>query len=136
MSSLNELIHEAVAERDLSEIHSLIKNNEFILLSTAQDDQEGHEGAFIADIDGMEALMVFSSNEVAKQFVDESSDSISPDEEIDGIIIEGEALLDYLPAHYGILLDAECESALIIEPELVQQVKKFSEDKNGTDEEE
>ena len=74
MSSLNELIHEAVAERDLSEIHSLIKNNEFILLSTAQDDQEGHEGAFIADIDGMEALMVFSSNEVAKQFVDESSD--------------------------------------------------------------
>lgn len=136
MSSLNELIHEAVAERDLSEIHSLIKNNEFILLSTAQEDQGGHEGAFIADIDGMEALMVFSSNEVAKQFVDESSDSISPDEEIGGIIIEGEALLDYLPEHYGILLDAECDSALIIEPELVQQVKKFSAEERGTDEEE
>lgn len=136
MSNLNELIHQAVADRNISEIHSLIKNNEFILLSTAPDGEEEHEGAFIAEIDGMEALMVFTSNEVAKQFVDESNDSISPEEEIDGIIIEGEALLDYLPEQYAILLDAECESALIIETELMLQVKNFSQDKDGNDEEE
>jgi len=69
---------------------------------------------------------------VAKSFVDDADTMIAADDEIDGIIIEGEALLQYLPKDYGILLDAESDDALIIEPELIKAVKNLMD--NATSE--
>mgnify|MGYP004150145679 FL=1 len=60
MSSLNESIHEAVAERDAGQLKSLIISGEFTILSSSVDDEDQNVGAFIAEIDTIEALIVFS----------------------------------------------------------------------------
>ena len=132
MSTLNESIQQAVADREVNQLLSLIKDNEFILISNSEDDEGQNFGAFVAEIEDMEALLVFSTNEVAKSFVDDADTMIAADDEIDGIIIEGEALLQYLPKDYGILLDAESDDALIIEPELIKAVKDLMD--NATSE--
>ena len=85
------------------------------MISNSEDDEGQDFGAFVAEIEDMEALLVFSTNEVAKSFVDDADTMIAADDEIDGIIIEGEALCNTLPKDYGILLD-ESDDALIIEP--------------------
>ena len=53
-------------------------------------------------------------------------DPTGEDESIDGILIDGPSLLDYLPDDYGILLDAESENALIIEPDLIREIKNHA----------
>ena len=126
MSSLCESIHNAVAERDIPTIHSLFAKSEFILLSSSRDEEDQHDGAFVAEIEEMQMLLVFTENAKAHQFVDKAGHSISANEEVDGIYIEGLALIDYLPSEFGILLDAECNNALIIERELMQTVKQFT----------
>jgi len=131
MSSLCESIHDAVAERDVPLLYSLMVGKEFILLSNSKDEQDQHDGAFIAEIDEMEALMVFTEDSVARKFVDEAGAALPDDEEVDGIYIEGLALIHYLPEEFGIMLDAECDHALIIEPEIMRNVKKLAEEKNS-----
>ena len=126
MSSLNESIHEAVAERDAGQLKSLIISCEFTILSSSVDDEDQNVGAFIAEIDTIEALIVFSTDAIARSFVEGMKDPTGEDESIDGILIDGPSLLDYLPDDYGILLDAESENALIIEPDLIREIKNHA----------
>ena len=126
MSSLNESIHEAVAERDAGQLKSLIISGEFTILSSSVDDEDQNVGAFIAEIDTIEALIVFSTDSIARSFVEGIKDPTVEDESIDGILIDGPSLLEYLPDDYGVLLDAESEHALIIEPDLIREIKNHA----------
>ena len=126
MSSLNESIHEAVAERDTGQLKSLIISGEFTILSSSVDDEDQNVGAFIAEIDTIEALIVFSTDAITRSFVEGMKDPTGEDESIDGILIDGPSLLEYLPDNYGILLDAESENALIIEPDLIREIKNHA----------
>ena len=126
MSSLNESIHEAVAERDAGQLKSLIISGEFTILSSSVDDEDQNVGAFIAEIDTIEALIVFSTDAITRSFVEGMKDPTGEDESIDGILIDGPSLLEYLPDNYGILLDAESENALIIEPDLIREIKNHA----------
>jgi|GEM_PF-3100569 hypothetical protein len=128
MTSLCETIHEAVADNDLPLLYSLVTKNEFILLSSSKDEQGRHDGAFIVEIDDMEALLVFTENDIAKQFVEGANASAEDPEEIDGIYIEGPALIDYLPSDYAIMLDADCDNTLIIEPGIIRSLKQMAEE--------
>ncbi len=120
-------IHDAVSERDSKQLHSLLTKGEYILLSTTKSEQDDDEniGAVTAEIGDIEVLVVFSSEESAGHFVHESGDLFEDDEEVDGVVVEGGALLDYLPDGFGILLDPESDEALVIEPGIIVEVKQI-----------
>ncbi len=123
MSSLLDSIQEAVAEREAKKLKSLIESHEFIVLSTASEDGDEPEGAFTAQIEEMEALVVFSSEEIAEGFVESSSDLFGDDEEVEGILVAGPALLEFLPVDFAVLLDPETDNAVILEPKLIEEIK-------------
>ena len=125
MTNSHAKFHDAVSERDPIQLRSVILANEFVLLSTAtgEEDEDENVGAITAEIGEIEALVVFSSEQAAGHFVHESNDLFGEDEEVDGIVVEGAALLDYLPDGFGILLDAESDEAIVVEPNLMRQVK-------------
>jgi hypothetical protein len=57
--------------------------------------------------------------------VQESGDLFASDESVDGVVVDGEALLEYLPDGFGILMDPESDSAIVIEPGLLRDVKEL-----------
>ena len=42
--------------------------------------------------------------------------------ELNGVVVDGEALLEYLPEGFGLLLDPEVENASIIDPTLAAEI--------------
>lgn len=128
MSDSPSPIHDAITDRDAGQLRALILGGEFVLLSTTkcEEDEDGNIGAITAEIEDIEVLVVFSSEQTAGHFVHESGDLFQEDEEVDGILVEGDALLDYLPEGYGILLDPESDSAIVIEPALIAEVQAIS----------
>ena len=127
MTNSHAKFHDAVSERDPIQLRSLIVTNEFVLLSTtkSEDDENENVGAITAEIGEIEVLVVFTSEQAAGHFVHQSGDLFEEDEEVDGIVVEGAALLDYLPDGFGILLDAESDEAIVVEPSLIHQVKEI-----------
>jgi excinuclease UvrABC helicase subunit UvrB len=87
----------------------------------SEEDEEG-SGALTAEIDGEDALVVFTNETLAGQFVKEQEDLFEDSEEVEGLVVDGEALLEYLPEGFGMLIDPEVEESAMIEPELAAQV--------------
>lgn len=129
MTDFRSPLHQAVSENDPNALRTLLLRGEFVLLSTEVGDQEdgGEVGAVTAELEDMEVLLAFSSEQAAGQFVRDSGDLFEEDEEVDGIVMDGSTLLEQLPQGFGILLDAESDDALVIEPGLLADIEGDSE---------
>lgn len=127
MSDFPTPLHEAVSERDAGSLIARILEREFVLLSTSRSDEvdDGNIGAITALLDDMEVLVVFSDEREAGNFVQENGDAFESDEDVDGVVVDGDALLDYLPDGYGMMLDPDSETAIVIEPGLLREVKSL-----------
>ncbi len=125
MASSSDSLHDAILERDAKRISELILAAEFVLLNTVvgEDEDDSNVGAMTAEIEDMEVLVVFSEENSAGEFVRENGDLFEEDEEVEGVVVEGAALLDYLPDDYGILLDPKGEEALVLDASLIAEIK-------------
>ena len=123
MSDADSTLIAAINERDASQVRSLILAREFVLISVSgEDDDDESVGALTAELGDFDVLVVFTSEQNAGVFVREMGDLFENEEEVDGVVVEGDAMLEYLPEGYGILLDPEIESACVIEPTLAAEV--------------
>ena len=129
MSAETNAFLDAIADRDAAAIRREMSGTEFVLISmsdgTEEDDDEG-SGALTAEIDGHDALVVFTSEELAGQFVKDQDDLFEDSEEVEGLVVEGDALLEYLPEGFGMLIDPEVEEAAMIDPDLAAAVAAIS----------
>lgn len=125
MPDPNPNVHEAITNGDVPDIHSKILASEFILLSTSKagENEEENVGALTAELDDVEVLIAFTSEEKAKSFVDEMEEELfSEDESVDGILVDGAAMLEYMPDGYGLLLDPELEPCSLMKPDVTASV--------------
>lgn len=124
MSDSKPNVHEAITDGDVQDIHSKILASEFILLSTSKADENEEEnvGALTAELEDVEVLIAFTSEENAKAFVDGMDDLFSEDESVDGILVDGAAMLEYMPDGYGLLLDPELEPCSLMKPDVTASV--------------
>ena len=124
MSDKAKALHEAILERDPGKIHEKMAESEFVLLNThTAEEDDNNVGAMTAEIEDVEVLVVFSEEAAAAEFVNDNGELFEEDEEVEGVVVEGTALLDYLPDDYGILLDPKGEEALLIDPSMVSEIK-------------
>ncbi|TWU45197.1 hypothetical protein Q31b_03680 [Novipirellula aureliae] len=121
--STNQALDAAIADRNASRIRSLLLELQFVLINI-EDDEEDEEsmGALTAEINEEEVLVAFTSEENAGIFVEEMSDLFTELDEVQGFVVDGETLLDYLPEDFGLLLDPETEDALTIDAALVGEI--------------
>lgn len=114
--------------RDAAAIRKLILSSEFVLISIEEEESEGDDseegsyGALTAEIEDFEALVVFTSEKIAGEFVNSQEDLFGEGEEVEGIVVEGDALLEYLPEGFGMLIDPEFDDACVIDPALTVEV--------------
>lgn len=112
---------------DFRRLHEWIIGKQFVLISIQdEEDNEDAMGAITAEVDGMDVLVAFTSESLAGEFVDKRSELFDSADQVQGFIVHGDALLDYLPENYGLLLDPECEQTALIEPSLAQQIGEQS----------
>lgn len=124
MPDTNANLHDAITEGNVPELHTKILASEFVLLSTSksEDSEDENIGALTAEIQDFEVLVAFTSEENAGNFVQEMSELFAEDESVDGILVEGAAMLEYLPEGYGLLLDPELENTSIMEPRMTADI--------------
>jgi hypothetical protein len=123
MSDFSKLFA-AIDERDAAQVRSLILANEFVLISISdgEDDDDENVGALTAEIGDFDVLVAFTSEENAGVFVGEMGELFEEEEGVDGVVVDGEALLEYLPDGFGLLLNPEVEDASIVDPTLAAEI--------------
>ncbi len=124
MSDTNDNLHDAITEGNAPDLHRKILASEFVLLSTSrsEDSEDANIGALTAEIGDFEVLVAFTSEENAKAFVQEMDEIFAEDESVDGILVEGAAMLEYLPEGCGLLFDPELENTSIIDPHKTAEI--------------
>ena len=117
-------LHDAISNGNVPDIHRKILASEFILLSTSKagEDDDDNVGALTAELEEAEVLLAFTTEENAKTFVDGMADLFSEDESVDGILVDGAAMLEYMPEGYGLLLDPELEPNSLMAPDVTAGV--------------
>lgn len=115
----------AIEAKDADVLRTLILAGEFILINvqSEEDDEEGM-GALTADIDDTPVLVAFSTEEHAGAFVGAMSDMFDEADEVHGFLVEGDALLEYLPDDYGLLIDPETEDIQLIGVEIAKNIQR------------
>ncbi len=125
-SSLEAQLAGAVEERDAVRVRQLIDSAEFVLLTAADEEDDDEEGAnvFSTELDGMDLLVAFSNEDAAGEFVNSMGDVYEEDEEIEGYVLDGDALLQFMPPGHGLFLNPESDDSLIIDQDLLELVQK------------
>ena len=126
MTDADATLIAAINDRDADQLRSLILAREFVMISVSgnEDDDDNSVGALTAELGDFEVLVVFTSEQNAGVFVREMSDLFENEEEVDGVVVDGDAVLEYLPEGYGILLDPEIEDVSLIDPTLAAEILK------------
>jgi hypothetical protein len=124
MSDPSPNVHDAISNGNVPDIHSKILASDFILLSTSKagENDEENVGALTAEVEEVEVLVAFTTEENAKTFVNEMADLFSEDESVDGILVDGAAMLEYMPEGYGLLLDPELDPSSLMAPDVTAGV--------------
>ncbi|GAA4459288.1 MULTISPECIES: SseB family protein [Novipirellula] len=121
----------AIAERNAKEIRSILLGLDFVLINIDDEDEgDGDEesmGALTAEIEDADVLVAFSSEENAGLFVGEMGDLFSEEDEVQGFVVDGETLLEFLPEGFGLLINPETEYKQIIDPELATEILELGE---------
>ena len=106
MTPVEHRLLEAVTERDAKAVRTNLVERTFVVIK----------------ISNAEALVAFTSEARAGVFVEEMDDLFDEDDEVEGLFIEGDALIDQLGDGLGLLINPEDESAAVIDPELAKQI--------------
>jgi hypothetical protein len=126
--SLDDLLT-AVASRDAATLHRLIVQRQFVLVSVGDDQEDGDGmGALTAEIDHHDVMVAFTSETLAGEFVAGMTDLFGQEDEVQGFIVDGESLLEYLPSAYGLLLNPETSAIGLIDAALIGEVLSAAED--------
>ena len=126
--SLESKLSGAIEQRDAVLVRQLFDTAEFVLLtmSEEEDDDDEEEGAnvFSTDLDGMDLLVAFTNEQAAGDFVHSMEDIYEEGDEIEGYVLDGDALLQYMPPEHGLYLNPESDDSLVIDHDLIELVLK------------
>lgn len=126
--SFESKLADAIEQRDAVLVRQLIDSAEFVLLTMSddEDDDDDEEGAnvFSTDLDGMDLLVAFTNEQAAGDFVHSMEEIYEEGDEIEGYVLDGDALLQYMPPEHGLYLNPESDESLVIDQELLELVMK------------
>ncbi len=124
MTPVEEHLLEAVADRDADALRTRLLQRSFVVIRIINDDDAEDDGisTLRAEVGDFEALVAFTTETKASAFVQEMDDLFEDNDEVEGMFVEGEALIELLADGLGLLLNPEDESAVVIDPALAKLV--------------
>ena len=123
-SQSNELI-DAILAQNVAEARTHFYQTEFVLIKVSDSEQEedDHLGALTANVEDFDVLVVFTNEQFATDFVGKMGELFEEDEEIEGFFVDGDAILEYLPEEFGLLINPEHEPTAVMQPSLLAQIR-------------
>jgi hypothetical protein len=124
----NERFHAALLSREPAAIAQALLGEEFTLIREWDEGVADDEfGGMVLEVDDYPALVAFTSEECAGNFAAANLDLCGDDGTVSGFVVEGKALIDYLPTGYGLILNPETDDEChVLPPDLTEQVKRFT----------
>lgn len=124
MSSRAKQFVDAIGDRDADAVRALLVERSLVVIGihSPDDDDESEPGTLRAEVDGFEALVAFTSEAQASEFVEAMDDLFDEGDEVEGLLVEGDALLELLAEGIGLLLNPEAEHSAVIDPELAKRI--------------
>ena len=115
----------AISDEDTTKTKKLFFDADLIFLkvSDAEADQSDHLGALTTNLEEFDALVVFTSEQHAHEFVNQRAELFEEGEEVEGFPVTGEEILECLPAGFGLLVDPESEQTVVMRPEMVTALR-------------
>jgi len=123
MTPIEKHLLEAVSDRNADALRSMLLERTFVVINiTSGEDnvKEDEVSTLRAEVEDFEALVAFTTEARASVFVEEMEDIFEEEDEVEGMFVDGDALLDSLADGLGLLLNPEDESAAVIDPDLVK----------------
>ncbi|MCC9603860.1 SseB family protein [Stieleria sp. JC731] len=117
----------AVEDRDAILMRQMMGQAEFVLLAVTDDDDDDDDGAanvFSTELNGMDLLVAFTSDDAARNFIELRKEQYEDEDEIGGYILGGETLLEYMPPDHGLYLNPDTDSPLVVDLDLLELVQK------------
>lgn len=124
---ISELVA-VINDRDAVKLLALMNQTDFIMIRVGDEDEEdgdGNLGALTADVEDFDVLVAFTTEENGSKFISTMGDIFEAGEEVEGFYVDGSTLLEYLPEEFGLLIDPESETTTIIDPSLINDVRKL-----------
>lgn len=124
MTPVEEHLLEAVADRDADALRARLLERSFVVISIVNADVEEDDeiSTLRAEVGDFEALVAFTTEAKASTFVQQMEDLFEDDDEVEGMFVDGEALIELLADGLGLLLNPEDEAAAVIDPALAKLV--------------
>ena len=72
----------------------------------------------------MNLVVAFTNESAAGDFVHSMEEIFEEGDEIEGYVLNGDALLEYMPPEHGLFLNPESDDSLVIDHELLELVQK------------
>lgn len=121
----HDKLQSAIADQDIERIRAWILDQEFVLINVRtgeEEDEEDAVGVLTAEIEGEDVWVAFSSEPLAGEFVEAMPDMFEQNEEIEGYVVDGDALLEYIPEDVGLLLDPESDNTFVLPKNLLNDI--------------
>ena len=114
----------AIEERDAATIRSLVLQSEFVLININHNEEDEDDvSTLTAEVDDFDVIVAFTSEKLAGEFVKSMDEIFDDAESVDGIVVEGETMLSYLPEEFGLLINPEDELSAVVDPKLLGEVQ-------------
>jgi len=122
-SEKNPQLFDAISDRDATKIRQLILEMEFVLININHNlEDEDDVSTLTADVEDFDVIVAFTSEKLAGEFVESMDEIFDEAESVDGVVVTGDALLDYLPEELGLMVNPDDEAKGIIDPKLLSEV--------------
>lgn len=125
MTPVEKHLLDAVADRNADAVRSMLLERTFVVISitsSAGDKEQEQVSTLRAEVEDFEALVAFTSETRANDFVEEMEELFEEEDEVEGVCVDGDALLDSLSDGLGLLVNPEDESTAVIDPDLAKLV--------------
>ncbi len=121
--TVGEAIATAVENDAMDEVEQLIRSNSFVVLQQFDpetgDVDENDDGSFnviLVEIDEDPAVVAFTQEKYASEFLSEVEDEIPEAEHYPAIVLDGNTLLDGLPSDCGLLINPGAPTECYLQP--------------------
>ncbi len=120
---LGQRVAAAAESNDAVIAQSIIRGGDFIVFQQIdmdggdmEEDSEGNFSVVLAEVDDETAVVCFSSKSSASNFASELADDLPAGRDLPAVFLDGDTLLDGLPADCGLLVNPGAETECYFPP--------------------
>ena len=119
---MNDQLLTACQSEDPQQIAAAMVGCDFWLVNISEPGQ-ADTSALVVDLEGLSALVAFTSEDHAGTYAEATNNSLNKDDELPCFVVGGKELISSLTKKLGLVLNPETEHGFFFAPDFARQIK-------------